>query len=241
MESISSTYISNSLPSFGFLRWLGRQTRDNLLGFLTPPEESFDYGNNAPTYLLIPGLGCNNGAMQNLWDELKKQANVSYTPSLWGWFGSMDWAAKIVEQKVWELLKMHEFNGDLHLLGHSQGGLIAFKSLSPSINTKGFKIHSLTAAATPFLGAPVAKLISPFSSGATQINSLGWFLTEGIDPYSDHVTNIITQDDTIVPQKYQQIPGYISQKVQTVLFSGDHTDVINGEKVQEVVQILRSK
>lgn len=233
--------ILNALGDRNLVKWLTGQTCLNVGGVLNPPQDSFDHGNNWPTFLLAPGYLCNNWAMSHLWEQLKESGNVAYAPWFGLWWWDMDTSALKMHQRIEKLLKKDETNGDLRIIGHSQWWLISAKALSPSVNTSGLEIPQLTTCATPFLWAPLAQLTSAVSLGARQINTPRWYLTESIDKYVRELITCISTQDTFVPPISQRIPEEIFSDSKVLSFKGTHTDFIVWPKVPEFLTLLKQE
>lgn len=85
----------------------------------TLPQDSFDFGTNAPTALLVHGFGCQRGVMSHLGEELKKTMNVAYA----GNFPNLNRcslleAATMLVSTLSEISKQYK---DVTLIGHSNG------------------------------------------------------------------------------------------------------------------------
>lgn len=221
------------------LGWIFLQTKDSIHGAINPPTDCYDFWNNWPTYMVVPWILCTNGAVSRLATELKKYGNVAYAPKfpfcgMW----DMNHASKLLHHKIWDVLDHHETNGDIRLIWHSLGWIIAAKSLDEDINTEWLRINNLATAATPWQWAPLSKPMF-FSKAARQLNIPKGFPISNID---DRVTtwgNYISEEDTGVPPEYQRLTQWFSSIAQEVWMEGfTHTDFINGPKLESFVRLL---
>ena len=143
------------------------------LNYLVSPKDSLDFGNNAPTALLVQGFGCKKGVMSILGNLLKNNMNVVYAPDFpFMNTCSITEAATILEPTIRKVMEQ-EKNGDVMLIGHSNGGLIALLALHMA--TK-LKVHNVVTMGTPHKGAPQAEKMAHLSSSCREINAEGGFL-----------------------------------------------------------------
>lgn len=137
------------------------------LNFGVSPKDSRDFGNNAPTAIMVPGWGCRKGSMSVLGDSLKESMNVVYADN----FplmntGSIAESAKLLEPIIRGVMEI-EKNGGIILVTHSNGGHIGFRCLQLATHLRVLDVVTM---GTPCKGTPHARLPSIISASCREIN-----------------------------------------------------------------------
>lgn len=112
---------SNTGQSYAKMTDMYELMRINYLNHWVSPNDSFDFGTNAPTVVLVPGFGCRRGIMFHLGEDLKRTMNVAYA----GNFPNLNTcsireAATMLVPVIRKILEQQK-NGDVTLIGHSNG------------------------------------------------------------------------------------------------------------------------
>lgn len=212
------------------------QTAKVMTGAKTPPKDSRDHGNNAPTVLLTQGVFCNPNAMETLGSVLAEKANISYAPD----FPSLctqdiQRSALLLRGKIQRILQQ-ETNGDLILLGHSVGGLIMLETMRNS----RYSFRKLICCATPFQGTPQARLAKWWPAckqtcpGSDYLKSLAEIDLSTI-PIDAHVSEF----DSVVPFECQVPPLSQTAQVNPSLHPLQHFDFIVGKKAKAFAESIR--
>ncbi len=227
---------NNPLSLFADAQEMARLT---YLNFFISPKDSHDFGHNAPTVLLIPGWGCNKGAMSLLGDCLKNVMNVVYADNFPAMnMGSIESAAWLLEPTI---RKAHtsEKNGDLILVGYSNGGIIALFALHRATNLEVRKVMTM---GTPHKWTPRAELPALLSPSCREINKKGGYL-QGIDlskKISGNIVALVATDDKLVPSG-NQIPSNSlvgSGRTKIIPMKVGHFGFIMWDEVKQTAQTI---
>ena len=203
------------------------------------PQDSFDFGNNAPTIVLVPGFFSVAKDMTYIGEPMKEKMNVAYVPDL-PHLGMADLMRSVVtvREKIKKVLQ-EEKNGDLNLLGHSLGGVLMLDVLGD----KDFEAHRFIALSTPFKGAPFARWF-PFFKSARQLAPESTYLTnlEGIHIDKTVVDVHVSLLDGEVPPEYQVPHSSISPDI-TIIKHPDfkHFDYMLGKKAKKFSKELSDR
>jgi len=195
------------------------------------PRDSFDFGNNAPTILLVPGFFGDAEDMTFIGEPLKERMNVAYAPNLpFLNMGDIISTGILLRQKIAQVL-LEEKNGDLNLLGHSIGGLEILESMRQS----RFEARSIITCSTPFGGVPKAKW-APFISSCRQIVPGARYVTDlrGICIGKTALDVHVSMRDGIVPPENQVPPHGMSDKTTIIQHpDNQHFDYLLGKKAKK--------
>lgn len=115
--------------------------------------------------------------MSLLGNHLKETVNVVYADNFPAINTcSIEKAAELLEPTIRATLKTRK-NGDVFLVGHSNGGLIALLALHRGTR---LKVSNVVTMGTPHQGTPRAELASMISESCREINVEGGYM-QGID------------------------------------------------------------
>lgn len=237
-QTLAESYNFNSNP-FSILGDTSQIAQLTYLNFFTSPKDSHDFGNNAPTAILVPGWGCKKGSMWNLWTILKETMNVVYAddfPSINTC--SLEEAAKLLEPTISRTI-LSKKNSDVILVWHSNGWLIALLSLYLATN---LKVQNVVTMGTPHKWTPNAELPSLISASCRDINKNGWYLNwlRLSSQITKTIIALTANLDTIVPSE-NQVPSDSlvgKRKIKTIPMDIGHFDFIMWNKINQTAQII---
>lgn len=196
------------------------------LASLRAPRDVFDHGNNAPTVLLVHGFLTRPGCLSAAGERLAERFNVAYAPVFPHWnTGSVAGSAALLRRKIRMILCEREKNGDLSVVAHSLGGLIALEALKESV-----RVRTLATLATPFGGSPQARLAAPFSAGARDIGDWGRNAAPWADKPMDRLECHVSGQDSVVPPENQLPPPWMEPDAVVRHEGFQHFDFLLGPK-----------
>jgi hypothetical protein len=166
-----------------------------------------DHGNNAPTILVVPGFTHTSLNLLEMGETLAETHNVVFAPNLAWYTSSVRTMGVIIRKKSQEVLTTHEKNGDLILLGHSLGGVVAIHSLSSrevlSSGTSAPTPSRLYTLGSPHGGVPAARHLFPIPVLQEIAHPDSLYGGVDTDHISTRVTAITLGQDSLVPPENQ--------------------------------------
>lgn len=242
-KSISGIDISHSFNTNPLTLLFDAQEMAQLmyLNFFVSPKDSHDFGNNAPTAIMSQGFGCMKGAMSILGDNLKESMNVVYADN----FPlintcSIKTAAELLKPTIQNTIKSHK-NGDVFLLGYSNGGLIALLALHMATRLKVWHVITM---GTPHKGTPRAELVSMVSQSCRDINIKGGCLKG--KTFSEKIEwemlAMVATNDKIVPSSHQIPRSSLMdiKRTHTIEMDTGHFGFIMWNTVANTAEHIRS-
>jgi len=159
-------------------------------------------------------------------ERLAERFNVAYAPVFPHWnTGSVAGSAALLRRKIRAILDERERNGDLSIVAHSLGGLIALEALKDSV-----RVRTMATLAAPFGGSPQARLAAPFSAGARDIGAWAGNAAPWAERPMDRLECHVSEQDSVVPPENQLPPPWMAPDVVVRHEGFQHFDFLVGPK-----------
>jgi len=123
---------------------------------LPGPQDQFDHGNNADTFILIPGFTQGSSSMESIGGALSERHNVMYVRNLPWYTGKVKDLVAII-MAHYETAREREKNGDISIVGHSYGGVLGARMVSENPKVR---VNRLLTAGSPHDRVPLSLVIS---------------------------------------------------------------------------------
>ncbi len=205
-----------------------------------------DHGNNAPTIQIIPGFTHTSLDLRKMVQTLAETHNIVITPELPWYTGSVRDIGAIVRAKSQQVLQSQEKNGELILLGHSLGGVVAIHSIFPHpedtkrsgrSSRKIPQVARVYTIGSPHGGVPWAGYL-PMIPVLREISDTV-SLYAGLDKNTviTPVTTITLDHDSLVPPESQgsiHLPASLLQKRDIHIPRADHLTPLSTRGVGQI-------